>query len=228
MAMSLSLGPIHYWIFDQVGLVERRSETLAARLAEELDESVADLWTSLLDRFPDRYADGKLEDLVDRSIHGSLDGMIAAVEGREAALVAGVVERWADSGRELLQRLFAEEGAAFGQRSRSLQEGGADAREVFGALRELWLEGMPCDVKIAVAVQEPRRVEWVRDGLPLDRYWTASGANLELMFDLHCRWQKAFVLAHGDRFRYEVLETPFRGNEAFRFAIENANSDQEV
>ncbi len=215
--MSHVLGPIHHWIFEQICLAEARGHELARGLAE-LDPGAEQRWDEICAQHPGQFSGRPLEELVDGNIHGSLDGMIATVQAREAALAAWALREGGEKGGELLGRLYADDGRRWGAKSRKLLES-VDARSVFGALREFWLEGMPCDVREQLVSESPRCVEWSRFGLPLSRYWRESGVDGETLFALHRQWLEAFVTACGDGLRLEVPAQSFEPDGEFRFRI---------
>jgi hypothetical protein len=215
--MSLQLGPIHHWIHRQIGLVVERGERLASGLEAEFGSDARKAWREILQRHAGEFGDRPLEELIDGDIHGSLDGMIAVVQAREAELVAWVTARDAVGGPEILARIFSEDGRSWGQRARAVVAGG-DARGIFAALRELWLEGMPCDLRMETLEESPAKLRWRRRGQPLARYWAGSGADPRALKDLHALWQRAFVSAWGEDWVFEAESSEAEGDFDFSIA----------
>jgi len=214
--MSSALGPIHYWIFDQIGLVEGRGEALSEALAKARGEAAREAWEAILAEHPGRFSGRKLEELVsDGQIHQSLEAMMATVQAREAKLVAWAREH---EGLDVLRRAYAAHGAQWGGRVREAARPG-DAPAVFSGLRELWLEGMPCDIRIEVVEETPKRLRWTQPGLALERYWEGSGCPPETMLELHGLWMSAFVEAAADGFTWSMPVSAFAGADRFEFEI---------
>ena len=213
--MSLSLGPIHHWIFAQIGLCEERSEGVTRALASAQGDSAASAWQAICRRHPGRFRGRAIEGLVDNNIHGSLDGMIATVQAREAALVAWVLAQEDAGARALLDEAYAADGRRWGEQARELLSA-SDAPGIYDALRELWLEGMPCDVRIESSAESPAQLAWRRLGQPLARYWEGSGVDPRVMAALEESWLAAFVAACDPRYDFERQPSP---EGEFRFAI---------
>lgn len=184
--MSLMLGPIHHWIFAQIRLADERGDFLAQRLP-----ALAGEWQAACDRYPRRFADGELEDLVDDNIHQSLENMIIEVLGREARLSIAL----RDSGEELgaLARAYGSHGRHWASRVASALGEEPDAAGLHAVLRDLWLEGMPCDIRLELVESGAERVRWLSPEPVLGRYWTASGGNLADLLALQAAWLHGFV-----------------------------------
>jgi hypothetical protein len=219
--MSLILGPIHHWIFEQILLVEARCDAVAASLAKAVGNDAAEQWRAIQLELPGNYAGRPLEELASENIHGSLDAMIATVQGRESALVAWTLAREPERGMSLLEELYRDQGHGIGDRIQAHVED-RSAPGVFAALRELWLEGMPCDVRIGVTSQEADRVDWVREGFPLAGYWREAAVAPEAMLALHEAWQNGFVSAFGPGFRIEMAEASAGPDRRFEFSLLSA------
>jgi len=214
--MSSALGPIHYWIFNQVGLVEERGEALAEALAEELGEPAREAWRRIREEHPGRYSGAALEELVrERPIHSALESMIACVQAREADWVA-----WAGVNDVLdtLRRAYADDGSRWGARVRE-SAAPAEAPTIFSALRELWLEGMPCDVRIDIVESSPGRFRWTQPDANLARYWAGSGCPPQTMIELQGLWMAAFVKACADGFAWSMIASAEAGADRFEFEI---------
>ncbi len=214
--MSQALGPIHQWIFAQLGLVEERGEIIVKALIEKHGEEAANAWLDILTAHPGRFAGKDLSSLVgDAAIHGSLDGMIATVQIREAKLVAWAADQEA---LDIVRQAYSEHAKNWGGR---VNEAAAptEAPALFSGLRELWLEGMPCDIRVDLVDENPGRMRWAVPELTLSKYWEGSGCSPELMFELHGIWMAAFVEAAAEGFIWSMPASVFAGAERFEFEI---------
>ncbi len=214
--MSQMLGPIHQWIFAQLGLVEERGEGIVKALIEEKGEEAANAWLDILTAHPGRYAGKDLQVLVgDAPIHQTLEAMIATLQLREAKLVAWARE---NDVLEIVKKAYVEHAAGWGARVKEAASPG-EAPALFAGLRELWLEGMPCDIRVAMVEESPDRLRWAAPELVLSRYWEGSGCPPELMFELHGLWMSAFVDAAADDFAWSLTASALSGAERFEFEI---------
>lgn len=196
--MSQNLAPIHTWIFDQLGLVDGRADMLVDGLEAALGAPAREVWREILDRYPGRFAGRSIEEALDgAAIHQGLESMIATVQGREAELAAWA--RKSEAAWEAIRDAYAAHGASWGLSVRAAAAP-KDAQALFAGLRELWLEGMPCDVRFEILEDGPDRVRWAVPRLVLPRYWEGRGCRDEDMIELHGAWMAAFTNAAAEDF----------------------------
>jgi len=196
--MSQNLGPIHYWIYDQVKLAEGRGDMLVESLEVALGESAREAWREIARRHPGRFLEKTLEESLDgAAIHQGLEGMIATVQIREAELAAWA--RGQSAAWDPLRDAYSAHAAGWGLSVKAAAEP-KDAPTIFAGFRELWLEGMPCDIRFEIREEEADRVRWAVPELVLPRYWRGSGCRDEDMLDLHAAWIAAFANAAAEEF----------------------------
>ena len=215
--MSCNLGPIHHWIYEQVRRTEARSKHLVEILADAAVAGVESAWDEIVERHPGEYEGTELESLIGETVHESVEAFVSTVEAREAALWSFAHER-GDEARNRFAEAYVSDGRRCGERTREATPE-QDARAIFASLRELWLEGMPCNVEIDLPADTGERVEWTRQGLPLARYWSLSPALTAELAALHCGWIRAFVEGCGDGYRLECVESPADPEAENRFRI---------
>lgn len=142
--MSTFLGPIHYWLYNKIQLQEG--------LTEEILKPHKELY-SKLDSLCGKAERRPLEEAIDTgNIHGWLQEQITIVEGRFAAAVTWVLENENTD----LERLTAI-ARDFGKKHPITA---TSAPEVFKALQDLLLDGMPCDHVNQVLEQNETQVIW--------------------------------------------------------------------
>ncbi len=215
--MSCNLGPIHFWIFEQVRRTEARARVLLEVLADAGVEGVEDAWRQIMERHPGEFETVELETLIGEVVHESVEHLVSTVQAREAALWAFVTERGGEA-QNLFVEAYLADGRQWGERTRDAHAE-MDARSIFASFRELWLEGMPCYVEIDLPADTAERVEWTRQGLPLARYWDLPANEAAGLASLHCRWLKAFVEGCTDGYRFECVECPTDTGQEYHFRI---------
>lgn len=142
--MSAFLGPIHYWLYNKIQLQEDFTQALLqsdSSLYQELDSLCGEA-----ERRP-------LEEVIDTgNIHGWLQGQIIIVESRFAVAVTRLLAKgFVDL--TALKAIAYDFGSA-----RPIQA--ATAPEVYKALQDLLLDGMPCDHVNQLEEQEDSHVTW--------------------------------------------------------------------
>ncbi|MGM0420651.1 MAG: hypothetical protein ACQEQG_06605 [Bacillota bacterium] len=92
--MSMFLGPIHKWLYNQINIIERREQNLLDKFTQEYGREVKDIVQPLREKYGTPKQDKPLEELVGNSqIHPWLESAIIAAQSREASLVKTLLER---------------------------------------------------------------------------------------------------------------------------------------
>ncbi len=166
--MSTFLGPIHYWLYNKIQLQEG--------LTEEILKPHKELY-SKLDSLCGKAERRPLEEAIDTgNIHGWLQEQITIVEGRFAAAVTWVLENENTD----LERLTAI-ARDFGKKHPITA---TSAPEVFKALQDLLLDGMPCDHVNQVLEQNETQVIW-KQTIDLHRpHWEKAGGDVSNYYTL--------------------------------------------
>jgi hypothetical protein len=220
LSSSCEFGPIHRWIYDQVRRVETRGDALVAALETVGVSGLREAWADILSRHPGSFAETELESLIGDKVDESMEAIVATVCAREAQLYL-LAREAGEKAMLAFSEAFIEDARKWGVRTcQNLPR--KDARTLFASLRELWLEGMPCFVEMDLPQDHLDRVEWTRQGLPLARYWSLTGSDLQGLLDLHCRWMATFVSSCGGEHRFDCLDCSRDPEAEFRFAISRA------
>lgn len=173
--MSAFLGPIHHRMFGKALAVD----ALARQIARHSDERG---WTdghgAALDRACPRL-EGEITDHIDLSqIHASLNTLVV---GSEEAL-SFAMEPVASHLDELLVYV-----ASLGEDA-GLRFAGSDVRQIWNAMDEAWLDGMPCDGFMSFGENEEDRISW---SIALEPHPAAGYAQLRRA------WMQGFCRAAG-------------------------------
>ncbi|MBQ9991690.1 MAG: hypothetical protein IJP31_12270 [Lachnospiraceae bacterium] len=159
--MSAFLGPIHYWLYNKIQLQEDFTKALLQSdpaLYQELDSLCGEA-----ERRP-------LEEVIDTgNIHGWLQGQILIAESRFALGITRLLDK-STADLKTLKAIACDFGSG-----RPIQA--ASAPEVYKALQDLLLDGMPCDHVNQLEEQDDSHVTW-RQAIDLHgSHWEKIGGN---------------------------------------------------
>ena len=166
--MSTFLGPIHYWLYNKIQLQENLTEEISS-----LDKELYDQLDSLCGAAERR----PLEEVIDTgNIHGWLQEQIILVESRFASAVTHLLEK-SSVALETLKNTAHTFGA-----SRPIQA--ATAPEVYKALQDLLLDGMPCDHVNQLEEQSDSQVIWHQAVDLHSSHWEKIGGDASNYYEL--------------------------------------------
>ncbi len=152
--MSMTLGPIHYWLYGKIS----NQEELTKFLAEGAREQGMSLSVS-------RYVRNlpPLEEIIDpMNIHGSLQAAIDDAEKRYADLVQDLLKMHVDPAD------LANCAQEFGKKHPVTVD---TPEEVFRAFEDFFLDGMPCDHVNRVSDSSSASLTWEITADVHSTYW---------------------------------------------------------
>ena len=156
--MSAFLGPIHFWLYNKIGIQEALTKAIA-------DYALQQKWIANVEEYTKTLP--PLETVIDEgNIHGWLQSQITDAETRYAELVSRILSD--GSGR--LDALYT---VAF-DFGREYTVEAADAAEVYKAFEDFFVNGMPCDRVNSVTENNPERVTWEMTQDIHSQYWDES------------------------------------------------------
>ncbi|KAE9634521.1 hypothetical protein GND95_07585 [Defluviitalea raffinosedens] len=202
--MSAFLGPIHYWLYNKIVLFEALEKSLVETYINQYGKSIGEIYIKYCDRYGDPVSiDEPLENIIDQSnIHGWLQGKISIAETRQAAFLNEVLNIHGKQALHLASDIYSRQGAAAGKRSQS-QEAPSSAPELFKALNNYILDGMPCDRVNEIIVSEEECMEWKTVFCLHIGYWNAAGADPDIFYTLRKQWISAFIENANPDYKYE-------------------------
>lgn len=198
--MSLFLGKIHYLLYDKILWFESLENDIVKWARSE--NLPVDEWLSEMDQCYGKTTGGvSLEDIVDTTnIHGWLQGKINVAEARHAYLITKIIEV-SPRYKENLKELFALQGklAAINYGDEILQ----NPEQVYHALNEYILEGMPCDRVNQIIETNNDLIQWHRTTCLHEKFWTAVKGDVANFYELREAWIEAFINSLKGNFKYE-------------------------
>ena len=206
--MSLFLGKIHYWLFNKIVWFEDlEGEIIDLAKNEGLD--IDTLSKEINNKYGERLPKLPLEDMIDTSnIHGWLQDKIHSAEYRLATWTVKILEK--ENGKEKLEDLYIKQGLKAAneiiQSGRELN----NAVDIYNAVNDYILDGMPCDRVNEVVLQEENKVLWKRRLCVHKNLWDAVGGDVNLFYSLRDLWISSFVNKVNSNYKYSFL-----GNNEF-------------
>ena len=206
--MSLFLGKIHYWLFNKIVWFEELEEEIIG-LAKNEGLDIDTLSKEINNKYGERLPKLPLEDMIDTSnIHGWLQDKIHSAEYRLATWTVKILEK--ENGKEKLEDLYINQGLKAAneiiQSGRELN----NAADIYNAVNDYILDGMPCDRVNEVLLQEENKVVWKRRLCVHKNLWDAVGGDVNLFYSLRDLWISSFVNKVNSNYKYSFL-----GNNEF-------------
>ncbi|TCT12118.1 hypothetical protein EDC18_11417 [Natranaerovirga pectinivora] len=197
--MSLFLGDIHFWLYNKIIWAERLEDKII-ELAKEKGLPAEEWKVESYDKFGEPTGGKDLESIIDTSnIHGWLQQKISNVETRQGFLITKMLEV-DDSIKESIIGLFKEQGALAATHLDGEIE---NPEEVFNALNNFVIEGMPCDRVNQIVTSTDTKFVWTVTACLHKPYWDRVAGDIEVFYELREAWVKSFVENLSGNFTYE-------------------------
>ena len=206
--MSLFLGKIHYWLFNKIVWFEDLEEEII-ELAKKEGLDVESLSIEINNKYGQKLPKLPLEEMIDTSnIHGWLQEKIHSAEYRLATWTVNILKR--EDSYKNLEELYMNQGL---KAANEVIESGRelnDALDIYNAVNDYILDGMPCDRVNEVISQEDDKVIWKRQVCVHKEIWDTVGGDVNLFYNLRDLWIKSFVNKINSNYKYCIL-----GNNMF-------------
>lgn len=160
--MSAFLGPIHFWLYNKIEIQNEIVE-------ETLDYATNSLNNNMRDDLYNKFGDGDLKPLdqvIDvTNIHGWLQERVNQVEKKLAYTVTELTKNNPEN-FQVIKDIFKSKGAEV-----STFEKDSSLDEIYKAINDTLLDGMPCDRANSVVSQEDNEIIWKRNVCVHQQYW---------------------------------------------------------
>lgn len=201
--MSRFLGPIHHWLFNKIKLHEELEKNILGSLENKYGMEITQTHDYFTDKYGDLIEDKPLEELIDtNNIHGWLQNRINIAEGRFADFVTTVLNKFQGETFSIIEKEFESQGAICGKDSKEKYPV-SNAPEIYKALNNYILDGMPCDNVNNVVMAEENELQWKVANCLHKKYWTSINGDLDIFYNLRSLWIEKFVENANDSFKYE-------------------------
>ena len=195
--MSAFLGPIHHWLYFKI----LWHETLLNDIISTLNLTPAEK-ENLTSQLSERFGSPEvrpLEEVIDiTNIHGWLQLKIESLEKRTAYVIQTALdEKWASI--EQFIKLYEDNGLkAYRNYPKVLQS----PDELFKALNDYLLDGMPCDRINNILSSDEDALVWEKRACIHTPHWDAVHADIKWFNTLRIQWIKSFS---SESFTFNIL-----------------------
>ncbi|MDP4143732.1 MAG: hypothetical protein Q8936_04515 [Bacillota bacterium] len=202
--MSRFLAPIHTWLFNKIKIQEDLEKNIILALEEKYGKEVKYITAAAEEEFGAPLEDKPIEELIDTSnIHGWLQSKITAAETREAVILTKTFEKHGKDAIDLVLSIHSKMGEFYGKDAASKYELDT-APEIFNALNNYILEGMPCDNVNSVTLNEDDKLQWATSRCLHKGYWEAVNGDIDAFYSFRAEFVKQFVQNANSSFTYSV------------------------
>lgn len=202
--MSKFLAPIHTWLFNKINLYEELESILVKAYTDKYGEDVKKIYSEIKDKFGSPLEAKPIEDLIDvTNIHGWLQNKISIAETRQAALITKLHHTYGEEVENIAISLYSEQGEECGKAAKEKYEVNT-APEIYQALNNYILEGMPCDRVNVITENSEHKLKWQNEMCLHRGYWDAVQGDISLFYKLRDAWIKSFVENVNSNFMYNA------------------------
>jgi hypothetical protein len=213
--MSKFLAPIHTWLFNKIKLNEDLEVALIDAYREKYGMDINTIISESQGEFGTLLGDLPIEDLIDPSnIHGWLQSRITITETRQADFLTKIFTKYGGEAIDLAHSIYKCEGASVGITASEKFEI-ITAPQIYEALNNYILNGMPCDNANNITIKEANKLQWLNEKCLHKGYWESVGADTDIFYSLRNTWIKAFVESSNKNFTYTVESIDINGNAGF-------------
>ena len=185
--MSLFLGKIHYWLFNKILWFENLEEKII-ELAKNEGLDIENLRKDIEERYGEKLPSKPLEELIDTSnIHNWLQSQIHSAEGRSAAWTKLLIEANEENYKKL-EKVYKEQGIVAAKEVLQQEKSVATPNEIFNAMNDYILDGMPCDRVNEVICKEENKITWIARIDVHKEIWDSIGCNVDYFYNLRNAW----------------------------------------
>lgn len=195
--MSQFLAPIHTWLFNKIVILENIEKNIVASVE---DNSVKEAHNELSSKFGTFIPNQPLETMIDESnIHGWLQDKITVAETRQAAFVNKLMEV-SENAVEGVTNVYFQTGVDTAKAMEASIDSPAD---LFQALNNVLLEGMPCDRVNSVIEQTDDMITWKTSTCVHKNNWESQGVNIDYFYGFRAAFTKGFIETLSSKFAYD-------------------------
>ncbi len=217
--MSRFLGPIHQWLFNKIKLYEDLESNIIENVQKDLDVDMGDMVSGLQEQLGSPMPNRPLEELIDTdNIHGWLQNRITIAETRQAALITNIIEKFGDKGLDIVKNTYENHGEACGNDGKENYEV-TTAQELYKALNNYILNGMPCDNANNITINEENRLQWKVESCLHKGYWENVKGDLNVLYELQEIWMSSFIKNANTKFEFSFSIEENNGQKVLVYEI---------
>lgn len=196
--MSAFLGPIHYWLYNKIQLMEHIEKAIIKTVNLETIESISQETQKTIAPF---LVEAPLDQVIDtNNIHAWLQEQITNVEQRQALLIKKIeASGYADIDK-LVNTVYRDFGHQSAQDANI--ENPNDLDVLFNKLNNYLLEGMPCDRVNQVVEQSAEALKWITSKCVHSNNWKSADIAVERYYQFRASFINGFVTGVNPALKY--------------------------
>ncbi|WP_110955471.1 hypothetical protein [Anaerosinus massiliensis] len=215
--MSAFIGPIHYWLYGKIKIVNQREAYIFEKASELCGSTAEELRETVWQTYGAPLPDTELSDLIDHdNIHGWLHRQIQLAESREAAFIKELLATCA--AQDLIKESFIQHGKMIGKAAKDAgKQDVSNASGLYKILNDFYLNGMPCDQGDMIVSSTEEELIWESDTCLQAPNWKRAGADSALMMEFYQNWIQAFIHEVNPAYNFERIQQ--ENESVFRYKI---------
>lgn len=199
--MSAFLGPIHHWLFKKITLQEQLENNLITAFKKNFGEEVNAVVSISIRHYGEQISNTPLEAQIDlTNIHYWLQSTISKTEIRLAYIIGEMFRKHGEIALEIALEQYRLQGESCGIEAKT--KGATSAPQIYKALNDCLLEGMPCDRANVITENRDDLLVWETTECLHRGYWEEASANVESLYMLRFQWIKSFVNSANSNFEF--------------------------
>ncbi|MFT5874709.1 MAG: hypothetical protein ACI8WT_003680 [Clostridium sp.] len=204
--MSAFLAPIHTWLFNKILLAEDLEKSLKNIYIDKYGINAKDIAQKSLAYGEPIDTTKNIEDIIDVSnIHGWLQDEISFVETRTAFIITEMIKEYGEEAQSIAVECFTQQGKTLGE-TYIAKENPENPEEIFNALNNYLLEGMPCDRVTRIIKSENNILEWETTSCIHKKYWEMVNGDINIFYNLRHAWTKAFIENSNEEYTFNFIK----------------------
>ncbi|MBU5590471.1 hypothetical protein KQI89_01710 [Clostridium sp. MSJ-4] len=213
--MSKFLAPIHFWLFNKIKISEDLEKDIVNTFDEKYNNKGSIIYKDIINIIGIPTEDTSLENIIDTTnIHGWLQNKISLTEKRTAALITELTKNFGEASLNIIKSIFENQGRKCGEEVR--EDGILNLpKDLFKALNNYILEGMPCDNVNSICKDDSSEIQWTSSKCLHKQYWDEVNGDITIFYSLRKAWIKSFIEAINPSFIYNQTIEQNDGNYTF-------------
>ena len=183
--MSAHLGKIHYWLYNQIQIIDDRNNFLVKN------------YPKISNQYKESLSNRDIEEaLGDQHIHPGLESLIIKVQTEEYSIVNDLIKT---TDFDEIKGLYYSHGIETAKDQNCSAE---TINEIIEALKDILLERMPCDRLTQIDINE-NCGKLIRDSKLHTEFWFDLEVSVEQMHQLYSAWIKGALHIINPKVQYE-------------------------
>lgn len=213
--MSRYLAPIHTWLFNKIKMHEALEKLTLSKYKDIYGQNIDDIADSAYEKYGLPLEDKPIEELIDTSnIHGWLQNRIDITETRQSFILTSILSKHGNEAKGTALEVYAKQGAECGKDAAANFDT-VEAPQIYQALNNYILDGMPCDNVNSVTFKSSEKLVWKNSQCLHRGYWEKAGADLDFLYELRYTWIRNFVENANGKYTFVESKETTDGTEVF-------------